>query len=84
MTTKFQGNIPQGSNNQQAIVIEATIHAREWITSATATWILNELLTSTDPEVMQMASTIDWYFIPVFNADGFVYTKTTVKCLRID
>ncbi|XP_037037661.1 zinc carboxypeptidase-like [Bradysia coprophila] len=66
----------------QAIVIEATIHAREWITSATATWILNELLTSTDAEVMEIASNIDWYFIPVFNADGFVYTKTTNRLWR--
>lgn len=59
--------------------IEANIHAREWITSATATCFLNELLTSTDPAIVDLAQNIDWYIIPVFNLDGFHYTHTTVK-----
>jgi len=66
----------------QAIVIEATIHAREWISSATATWVLNELLTSTDPDVIDIATNFDWYFIPLLNVDGFVYTKTTNRLWR--
>lgn len=63
-------------------MIDANIHAREWISSATATWLLNELLTSTDPEVVDIATNIDWYFIPMVNPDGFVYTKTTVVLLQ--
>jgi len=66
----------------QAIAIEATIHAREWITAATATWILNELLTSNDTDVVDLATNTDWYFIPVFNPDGFTYTKTTNRLWR--
>lgn len=54
----------------RAIMIEANIHAREWIGSATATWVLNQLLTSTVPEVVDMANNIDWYIIPVTNPDG--------------
>ncbi|KAJ6649863.1 Zinc carboxypeptidase A 1 [Pseudolycoriella hygida] len=69
-------------NNSAAILIEANIHAREWISSATATWLLNELLTSTDPEVVDIATNINWYFIPVLNPDGFVYTKTTNRLWR--
>lgn len=71
-------NILQGN---PAILIESNIHAREWITSATATYILNELLTSTDAEVVDIATNIDWYFIPVINPDGFTYTKTTVSSI---
>lgn len=63
------------------IFIESNIHAREWITSATATWFLNELLTSTDPEMQDLAQNIDWYIIPVFNVDGFHYTHTTVNAV---
>lgn len=59
-------------------MIEANIHAREWITSATATWLLNELLTSTHPDVQDLAQNIDWVIIPVFNVDGFAYTHSTV------
>ncbi|KAG4080667.1 hypothetical protein HA402_013197 [Bradysia odoriphaga] len=58
------------------IFIEANIHAREWITSATATWLLNELLTSTDPVVQVLSSEYDWIIVPIVNVDGYVYTQT--------
>lgn len=57
MDDKLQGN--------RAIVIEAHIHAREWISSATATYVINELLTSTDPFVQQLSESIDWHIIAV-------------------
>lgn len=66
----FQGN--------PIVFIEATIHPQEWMTSATANYLLNELLTSTDPELQEMARNIDWVFVPVLNVDGLVYTQTTV------
>jgi len=68
--------------NSAAILIEGNIHAREWISSATVLWLINELLTSTDPEVEDIATNINWYFIPVLNPDGLVYTKTTNRMWR--
>lgn len=65
------------------IFLEANIHAREWITSATATWFLNELLTSTEPAIRDLAENIDWYILPVFNVDGFVYSHTVVSTYNI-
>lgn len=53
-----------------AIFIEANIHAREWISSATAVWIINELLTSEENEIQDLTKDIDWYIIPVTNPDG--------------
>ncbi|XP_052864272.1 zinc carboxypeptidase A 1-like [Anopheles cruzii] len=70
-----------GSGNQ-GIFVEANIHAREWITSATVTWILNELLTSEDPRVRYIAENYDWYIVPVSNPDGFEYTHTTDRLWR--
>nr|XP_019550760.2 zinc carboxypeptidase-like [Aedes albopictus] len=64
------------------IFIDANIHAREWITSATVTWILNELLTSDDPAVRELAESYDWYIVPVANPDGFVYTHTVNRLWR--
>ncbi|CAG0904591.1 unnamed protein product, partial [Darwinula stevensoni] len=52
----------------------ADIHAREWITSATLTYVMNEILAM--PEVLDL---YDLHFVPVFNPDGFVYTHTTVR-----
>lgn len=67
----FQGN--------PTIFIESNIHAREWVTSATSTFILNEFLTSQDEDVRDLAESFDWVFVPVFNVDGFEYTHSTVK-----
>ncbi|XP_052871081.1 zinc carboxypeptidase-like [Anopheles cruzii] len=64
------------------IFIESNIHAREWITSATVTWILNEFLTSVDPNVRELAENYDWYILPVVNPDGLHYTKTTNRMWR--
>lgn len=63
------------------VFIESNIHAREWITSATATWLINELLTSKDESVRELAESHDWYIIPVLNVDGFVYTHETVNAI---
>ncbi|TDG46690.1 hypothetical protein AWZ03_006870 [Drosophila navojoa] len=64
------------------VFIESNIHAREWITSATATWLINELLTSKDESVRELAESHDWYIIPVLNVDGFVYTHETDRLWR--
>lgn len=65
--------------NKPGIFIESNIHAREWITSATATWFINELLSSEKAEVRNLAESYDWYIVPVFNVDGFVYSHTSVS-----
>lgn len=61
------------------IFIESTIHAREWITAATATYFLNELLTSSDPEIRELADNYDWIIVPVLNVDGYTYSHSKVK-----
>lgn len=66
----------------KGIVIEAHIHAREWISSATATYVINELLRSNDPEVRDIAENTDWYIIPVTNPDGLEYTKDVNRMWR--
>lgn len=64
------------------IFIESNIHAREWITSATATWFINELLTSQDNEVRDLAENYNWYIIPVLNVDGFVFSHERVRTIN--
>mgnify|MGYP003428738317 FL=1 len=49
----------------RAIFIESNI--REWISSATSTFLINELLRSTNPEVIDLAENVDWYFLPLTN-----------------
>ncbi|XP_035901543.1 zinc carboxypeptidase-like [Anopheles stephensi] len=65
-----------------AVFTEGTIHAREWISAATVTFVLNELLTSQDGAVRNAAENYDWYVVPVANPDGYVYTHTTTRLWR--
>lgn len=60
-------------------MLEGTLHAREWISPATVTWIIKEFLTSSDPEVRALAENLEWHIFPVVNPDGYVYTFTTVS-----
>ena len=80
----YEGRLIKGvklsfKKNNPGVFIEGGIHAREWITPATVTYILNEFLTSNNTEIRQLAENNDWYIFPVFNPDGFVYTHTQVK-----
>jgi len=68
--------------NNPGIFIESNIHAREWVTSASATWIANELISSKDPAIRDLAENIDWYIVPILNPDGYVYTHTSNRMWR--
>ncbi|EDX06105.1 GD10206 [Drosophila simulans] len=79
MGSSTQGNAIKGvkliSNaNNKAIFIESGIHAREWISPAAATYIINQLLTSQDPKVQQLAQNYNWIIFPSVNPDGYKYT----------
>jgi len=68
--------------NNTAVFVEAGIHAREWISPATATFILNELLTSQNATIQDLAQNFDWYFFPVFNPDGYKATFVVDRMWR--
>uniref|UniRef100_A0ABD2VZF3 Peptidase M14 domain-containing protein n=1 Tax=Trichogramma kaykai TaxID=54128 RepID=A0ABD2VZF3_9HYME len=63
-----------GARPRPGIFIEGGIHACEWISPATVTYLANELLTSEDAAVRHLAESYDWYFVPIFNPDGYAYT----------
>ncbi|KAK5640385.1 hypothetical protein RI129_011196 [Pyrocoelia pectoralis] len=66
----------------KAVFLEGGIHAREWIAPATVTYILHQLLTSSDPAVRAVAESRDWYVFPSVNPDGYVYSHTTNRLWR--
>lgn len=66
----------------KAIVIEGNIHAMEWISSATVTYILNQLINSEDEEMQRLSEEFDWIVMPMVNPDGFVYTHDVERLWR--
>ncbi|XP_037028544.1 uncharacterized protein LOC119068842 [Bradysia coprophila] len=62
--------------SRHSVFIESGTHAREWITPAVATWILDKLvngLNSSDA-LGETIRSVDWYIMPVLNPDGYEYS----------
>ncbi|KAJ8722464.1 hypothetical protein PYW07_003644 [Mythimna separata] len=68
--------------DKPVMFIESGIHAREWITPATTTYFINELLTSPDPEIISMRDQFDWHIFPTVNPDGYHYSYTRDRMWR--
>ncbi|CAG2053372.1 unnamed protein product [Timema podura] len=66
----------------RGVFIETGIHACEWIGPATVLYILNELLTSNNTEIRDIADNFDWYIVPSANPDGYEYSHTTDRLWR--
>lgn len=59
--------ISNGKANAPALWIDGGIHAREWISPAAVTYIINHLVeNSEDLEA-------DYYILPVANPDGYIF-----------
>ncbi|KAK5077377.1 putative metallocarboxypeptidase ecm14 [Exophiala xenobiotica] len=77
---------PHEGGKRQTIVLMAGSHAREWISTSTATYLLRGLLHNFDPRrhdlIDKLLTHYDFVFIPVLNPDGYEYTWTTDRLWR--
>jgi len=62
-----------GCGGKKAVWIDGGIHAREWIAPATVTWMLKELVEN-DTAHSDLTESLDWYFLPSHNPDGYAYS----------
>lgn len=67
---------------RKAYWIDATIHAREWISTATAVKIIDHLARGGDADAERLVDQYDWYIMPVVNPDGYSYTFTDDRYWR--
>ncbi|GFO37145.1 carboxypeptidase a2 [Plakobranchus ocellatus] len=76
--TELHGNSSQvGDTPKPAVVIEAGIHAREWISPAVNLWVIDALIggyRNGNTTITAMLDQLDWYIIPVTNPDGYQYS----------
>jgi len=61
--------------------IEAGIHAREWIASAVATFMINELVNNYEQN-KDIVDNLNIHFLPMANPDGYEYSRTSDRMWR--
>lgn len=71
---------PSAGKEKKCILLHGTIHAREWITTATMLRLIHELLVNS--EYADLLDDLDFYIIPVLNPDGYEYTWTNDRYWR--
>ncbi|XP_050559620.1 carboxypeptidase B-like [Spodoptera frugiperda] len=65
-TTNFE------DKTKPVVVIDGTIHAREWITAPTVAWAIHKLVENvTEPDLLDR---FDWILVPIANPDGYKYS----------
>jgi len=69
---------------KQSQWIDSTIHAREWIAPATLMNFIDFMMKGygSDNQATEMLNLHDWYFMPVVNPDGYVFSWTNTRMWR--
>jgi len=70
-----------GCGNKPAVWIDGGIHAREWVSPATVTWMLKELVEN-DEAHADLLEQADFYILPSVNPDGYAFTQTNNRMWR--
>jgi hypothetical protein len=68
--------------SRPGIWLDANIHAREWISSATLLYIMDQILTGTSADAQYLRNTYRWYIVPNLNPDGYEYCWTNDRLWR--
>lgn len=57
---------------------------REWIAPSSALFIADQLIKGidNDPQIRDLVTQFDFYILPVFNVDGYVYSHTVNRLWR--
>ena len=74
--------ISSGGSGIPAVLIDAGIHAREWIAPAMALYVINQLVEN-NTQNSDLTTGLDWYILPVLNPDGYEYSHTSVRNLAL-
>ncbi|XP_028650472.1 carboxypeptidase A2-like [Erpetoichthys calabaricus] len=73
-----------GGLNRPAIWIDSGIHAREWVSTATAIWTANKIATlyGNDASLTTLLNRMDILLLITANPDGYVFTHTSNRMWR--
>ncbi|EAT46817.1 AAEL002000-PA [Aedes aegypti] len=67
-------------DKQRTIIVDAGIHAREWITVSTALYLIKKLIE--DGDQYRILHEYKWVIVPLVNPDGYIYSTETDRYWR--
>ncbi|KAJ0174573.1 hypothetical protein K1T71_009681 [Dendrolimus kikuchii] len=73
--------ISNSDATNKAVWLDASIHPREWISTAVVTYIADYLVKNFQ-KLSRCVTNKDWYIVPVLNPDGYEYTHTKDRMWR--
>ncbi|XP_059483527.1 carboxypeptidase B-like [Neocloeon triangulifer] len=73
--------ISSGAESNPAVFIDGGIHAREWISPASVTYIIKELVENRE-KYSSFVDKVDFYIVPLINVDGYEYSHTRDRLWR--
>ncbi|XP_039965025.1 carboxypeptidase B-like [Bactrocera tryoni] len=70
-----------GAANKNVILMDAGIHAREWIAPAAALYVIQQLVENYEQN-SDLLVNYDWIIVPLVNPDGYEYSHTRDRLWR--
>jgi len=70
--------------NKPVLLFHGGIHAREWISPSTVSWIAHELMSKyeSDAEIRRIVDSFEIHVFPVLNVDGYAFTHSSNRLWR--
>ncbi|XP_047735826.1 carboxypeptidase B [Hyalella azteca] len=70
-----------GNTSRPAIWVDGGMHAREWVSPAVVSYLLQRLVEIPD-NYTSIVDAFDWYIMPMVNPDGYEYSRTHDRLWR--
>ena len=73
-----------GREGKPVFVINACQHAREWVSPAATTFMIEQLVSNygSDARITRLLDELEWVFLPMVNPDGFDFSWTDQRFWR--